>query len=308
MRQLPPLAAVRVFEAAARHENFTSAAAELGMTQAAVSYQIRLLEERLGAPLFRREKRRVVLTEAGRRVAPQIGQAFDLIDGAFAQLRAEDAVMLTVSTSQTFANTWLAWRIGGFQVAHPEMAVKLHVSEDLVDFAKDEADVAIRSGRGPWPGLTADLLLKVDFTPMCSPAFLRRHGGSLTPADLLRLPLISPQDPWWPHWLREAGVDVPEGGIRPGVRMDSQANEGNAAIGGQGLAMLTPFFWVNDLAEGRLVMPFKQLSSRGYGYWLVIPEHRRGVTKIKRFRDWLLEEIRRPNAGEARLEEARPVG
>jgi LysR family glycine cleavage system transcriptional activator len=202
--------------------------------------------------------------------------------------------MLTISTSQTFANTWLAWRIGGFQVAHPEMAVKFHVSESLVDFATDEADVAIRSGRGPWPGLSADLLLRVDFTPMCSPAFLRRHGGTLQPADLLDLPLISPQDPWWPHWLREAGVDVAEGAIRPGVRMDSQANEGAAAIAGQGLAMMTPFFWINDLADGRLVMPFAQRSSRGYGYWLVIPEHRRGVTKIRRFRQWLLDEIRRP--------------
>jgi LysR family glycine cleavage system transcriptional activator len=297
MRQLPPLAAVRVFEAAARHENFTTAAAELGMTQAAVSYQIRLLEERLGAPLFRRERRRVVLTEAGRRVAPQIAGAFDAIDAAFAQLRSEDEGMLTVSTSQTFATTWLAWRIGGFQVSHPEMAVKLHVGDALVDFARDEVDIAIRSGRGPWPGLVADLLLEVDFTPMCSPAFLAKHGGSLQPADLLHLPLISPQDVWWPHWLREAGVPVSAGAIRPGVRMDSQATEGNAAMAGQGVAMLTPFFWRYDMAEGRLVRPFAQLSSRGYGYWLVVPEHRRAVPKIKRFREWLLEEIHRPPPG-----------
>jgi LysR family glycine cleavage system transcriptional activator len=291
MRRLPPLAAVRVFEAAARHENFTTAAAELGMTQAAVSYQIRLLEERLGVPLFRRERRRVVLTDAGRRAAAPVGRAFDAIDAAFAQLRTEDEGMLTISTSQTFANTWLAWRLGGFQMQQPDMAVRLAVNDALVDFATDEVDVAIRAGIGPWEGLAADLLLSIDFTPMCSPAFLARHGGPTAPADLLRLPMISPHDPWWPWWLREAGVAVPEGVVLPGVRMDSQANEGNAAMAGQGVAMLTPFFWRNDLAEGRLVRLFDQTSTRGFAYWLVTPEHRRGVPKVKRFREWLLAEV-----------------
>jgi LysR family transcriptional regulator, glycine cleavage system transcriptional activator len=297
MRRLPPLAAVRVFEAAARHENFTAAAAELGMTQAAVSYQVKLLEERVGVPLFRRERRRVVLTDAGRRAAAPVSRAFDAIDAAFAELRAEDEGTLTISSSQTFANTWLAWRLGGFQMSHPEMAVRLAVNDALVDFATDEVDVAIRAGRGPWEGLSADLLIPIDFTPMCSPDFLARHGGRLTPADLVRLPMISPQDPWWPHWLREAGIDVAEGRLRSGVRMDSQANEGAAAMAGQGVAMLTPFFWRYDLAEGRLVRLFEQISTRGYAYWLVAPEHRRGTPKIKRFREWLLDEVRRDLAG-----------
>jgi len=292
MRRLPPLAAIRVFEAAARHENFTSAAAELGMTQAAVSYQIKLLEERLGVPLFRREKRRVVLTEAGRRAAPQITRAFDAIDQAFGAVRADDEGVLTVSTSNTFANTWLAWRLGSFQMHHSEMAVRLLTSDALTDFAGDDVDVAIRAGLGGWEGLHQDLLLPIDFTPMCSAGFLRRHGP-LAPADLLRVPQISPHDPWWPFWLREAGVDVPAGPPRGGVRLDSQAHEGHAAMAGQGVAMLTPFFWRNDLAEGRLVRPFDQVSTRGYAYWLVYPEGRRGVTKIKRFREWLLAEIAR---------------
>ena len=291
MRRLPPLAAIRAFEAAARHENFTLAAAELGMTQAAVSYQIKLLEDRLAMPLFRREKRRVVLTEAGRRAAATVTQALDAIDGAFAQLRAEDQGMLAVSTSQTFANTWLAWRLGGFQMAHPEMAVRLLVNDALADFAAEDLDVAIRAGLGPWPGLDADLLMRIDFTPMCSPEFLDRHGGSIALADLIHLPLISPHDPWWQAWLHEAGVKVPDGRVRPGVRMDSQANEGNAAMAGLGVAMLTPFFWRNDMAQGRLVRLFDQLSTRGYAYWLVAPEHRRNVPKIKRFREWLLAEV-----------------
>lgn len=292
MRRLPPFAAVRVFEAAARHENFTNAAAELGMTQAAVSYQIKLLEERLGAPLFRREKRRVVLTEAGRRAAPQITRAFDAIDQAFGAIRADDEGVLTVSTSNTFANTWLVWRLGSFQMHHPEMAVRLSTSDALADFAGDEVDVAIRAGLGGWAGVHQELLVTIDFTPMCSAGFLRRHGP-LAPADLLRVPQISPHDPWWPFWLREAGVDVPEGPPRPGVRLDSQAHEGHAAMAGQGVAMLTPFFWRNDLAEGRLVRPFEQVSTRGYAYWLVYPEARRGVAKIKRFREWLLAELAR---------------
>src|ERR1700712_475959 len=167
MRRLPPLAAVRVFEAAARHENFTSAAAELGMTQAAVSYQVKLLEERLGPPLFRREKRRVVLTDAGRRAGPSITRAFDAIDSAFGAIRAEDEAVLTISTSNTFANTWLAWRLGSFQMAHPDMAVRLLTSDAISDFASDDVDVAIRSGLGGWDGLVADEILPIDFTPMC---------------------------------------------------------------------------------------------------------------------------------------------
>jgi LysR family transcriptional regulator, glycine cleavage system transcriptional activator len=292
MRQIPPLPAVRVFEAAARHQNFTSAAAELGMTQAAVSYQIKLLEERLGLPLFHRQKRRVALTDAGQKAAAQVSRAFDALDSAFARLRAEDESMLTISTSHTFANTWFAWRLGGFQMAHPDMAVRLAATDALADFVTDDVDVAVRAGREPaWPGLHAERLMRVNFTPMCSPAFLESHGGKLEPADLLRLPLVSPQDVWWSYWLEEAGVDVPDGAIRPGLRMDSQAHEGNAALAGQGMAMLTPFFWRVDLAQGRLVRPFEQVSSRGYGYWLVYPEHRRNVPKIKRFREWLLAEV-----------------
>jgi LysR family glycine cleavage system transcriptional activator len=292
MRRLPPLAAVRVFEAAARHENFTTAANELGMTQAAVSYQVKLLEERLGAPLFRREKRRVVLTDAGRKAAPQITRAFDAIDAAFGAIRADDAAVLTVSTSNTFANTWLVWRLGSFQMNHPEMAVRLLTSDALADFVSDDVDIAIRAGLGGWEGLHEELLVPIDFTPMCSPGFLRRHNIA-APQDLLRVPQISPHDPWWPFWLREAGVEVPEGPPRAGVRLDSQAHEGHAAMAGQGVAMLTPFFWRNDLADGRLVRPFEQVSTRGYAYWLCYPEGRRSIPKIRRFREWLMAELAR---------------
>lgn len=291
MRHLPPLTAVRVFESAARHENFTKAAAELGMTQAAVSYQIKLLEERLNVPLFRREKRRVTLTDPGRRVATEVGRAFDTLDGAFASLRAEDEGALTLTSSYTFANTWLAWRLGSFQMANPETAVRLLTDDSLADFASEEVDIGVRTGMGEWPGLCSDLLFQVFFTPMCSPAFLERYGP-LKPEGLLNVPRIGPEDPWWAVWLREAGVTIPDETPR-GIRLGYQAHEGHAAMAGQGMAMLTPFFWRNDIAEGRLVCPFDQLSSRGWGYWLVYAESRRNVPKIKRFRDWLLAEVRR---------------
>src|SRR5690242_16039851 len=150
MRRLPPLASIRAFEAAARTENFTAAAAELGMTQAAVSYQVKSLEERLGAPLFVREKGRVRLTALGARLVPPLSGAFDAIETAFASHREEDESLLTVTTTHTFANTWLAWRLGAFQMEHPDLAVRMTTSNEMVDLSTGEADVAVRAGRGGW--------------------------------------------------------------------------------------------------------------------------------------------------------------
>lgn len=292
VRNLPPLAAVRVFEAAARHGNFTRAAEELGMTQAAVSYQMKLLEERLGAPLFMRSGRGIVLTEAGSRAAPHITRAFDAIDAAFGSVRADDAAVLTISTFNSVANSWLAWRLGGFQMEHPAMAVRLNTSDAVVSFASEEVDVAIRSGAGGWPDLVAHRLFPMDFTPMCSPDFLARHGP-LTPHDLIDLPLIDRQKRRWTIWLEEAGVPAPAQAPRAGIRLDTEANEGHAAMAGQGVALLTPFLWHHDVAQGRLVRLFDQVSERGSWCWLVYPERRRTVPKIREFRDWLVEEVAR---------------
>src|SRR5690348_6326211 len=153
MRRLPPLAAVRAFEAAARTENFTLAAAELGMTQAAVSYQVKSLEERLGAPLFVREKGRVKLTPLGGRLLPALSNAFDSIEAAFASHRQEDESLLTITTTHTFANTWLAWRLGRFQMEHTDLAVRMPTSNELCDLRSGDADAAIRAGRGNGEGL-----------------------------------------------------------------------------------------------------------------------------------------------------------
>ena len=295
MRKMPPLAAVRAFEAAARTENFTAAAAELGMTQAAVSYQVKSLEERLGAALFVRERGRARLTPLGERLLPKLTQAFDTIESAFASHKAEDEGLLTVTTTHTFANTWLAWRLGGFQMEHPDLAVRMTTSNEVIDLLAGEADVAIRAGSGTWPGLETHKLIEVDFTPMASPACIRKFecelGRALEPADLLNFPLIGPHDDWWNLWFRAAGVSPDQHRRRSGIRLDSQANEGHAAMAGQGFALLTPFFWKGDIASGRLCPLFDLTATAGFAYWLAFPPERRMLPKVKRFREWLLAEV-----------------
>ncbi|HEX5181784.1 MAG TPA: LysR substrate-binding domain-containing protein [Allosphingosinicella sp.] len=289
MRRLPPLAAVRVFEAAARHENFTLAAAELGMTQAAVSYQVRLLEERLGMPLFHRSKRRVVLTDAGRRVATPVSAALDGIAEAFSGLVDDDEAVLSINTAQTVASTWLAPRLGSFQLERPELAVRVSTDNALIDFARDDADLAIRIGHGPWPGLRHHFLFRLHFTPVCTPEYRDRHGIE-TPEDLLRVPRLSPEDDWWKVWLGEAGLAVPAERAG-GIRLDSQVAEAQAVHAGHGIALMTPLFWRADLASGRLVQPFPLIASDGRAHWLLYPEHKRNRAKIRAFRDWLLREV-----------------
>jgi LysR family glycine cleavage system transcriptional activator len=296
------MAAVRAFEAAARTENFTAAAAELGMTQAAVSYQVKSLEERLGAPLFVREKGRVRLTPLGTRLLPALSGAFDAIEAAFASHRQEDESLLTITTTHTFANTWLAWRLGAFQIAHPELALRMTTSNELVDLRSGDVDVAIRAGRGDWEGLEHHLLFKSSFTPMASPECVAeaeaKVGRTLEPGDLEDQHLINPSDDWWQQWFADNGVPANEAVFRrPGVRLDSQADEGHAAMAGQGFALLTPLLWKGDVGAGRLCMPFpNRISTRAWAYWLVYPSERRMVPKVKRFREWLLDEMDRAQA------------
>ena len=298
MARLPPLSAVRVFEAAARRQNFTQAAAELGMTQAAVCYQIRLLEERLGVPLFARIKGRVSLTDAGRRIAPLVATAFETLEDAFSGLVADDQALLSISTAQTLATAWLAPRLGAFQVRHPDLAVRLSSDNRLVDFSTGEFHAAIRVGRGDWPGLKCHFLFRLNFSPICSAEFAARHQLE-RPEQLLDVPRLSPGDDWWRDWLADAGVAV--GGKRRRIRglvLDNQVMEANAAFAGAGIAMMTPMFWRGELASGRLVQPFPRIHVTDRSHWLVYPEGRRNQPKIAAFRDWILAEAEAEKARE----------
>ena len=287
-QSLPPLTAIRAFEATARHLSFTKAAAELGMTQAAVSYQIKLLEERVGATLFLRRPRQIALSEAGARLAPDVAQAFDILRNAFADSRSLIDGMLSITSVPTFASHWLAANIGLFQLANPEIAVRVESSAHVVDFGTEEFDVGIRATSKLQEGMVKHLLLKANFAPMLSPKLVEEYQIR-EPADLLRVPQITPDDPWLSSWLELAGVSMPPTPDRPFSRLSSQNLEVAAAVAGRGVAMVTPAFYGEEVATGRLVQPFDLVGWDGHGYYLVYPDGRRNSPKIKAFRDWILQ-------------------
>lgn len=299
MSRLPPMSAIRVFEAAARHQSFTRAAEELGMTQAAVSYQIKMLEDRVGAPLFTRLPRQVVLTAKGRQLAPAVTEAFEALRDAFDGLEEAVQSVLSITTLTTFASAWLVPRLGRFQQLHPNIAVQIDISTQIIDLAKSDFDIAIRSGTGDWPGVEAHLLFPNQFTPVCSPDLIR-NVDLRKPADLLKLPILTPSDPWWQDWFTAAGLPEVDLSDRPDNSLGAQQFEGMAAMAGQGLAMVNPYFFPNDLAAGRLVQPFDLVVTADRSYWLAYPKARRRSAKIQAFRDWALSEV----AGD--LEKAAP--
>lgn len=289
-----PLNALRAFEAVARLGSFTKAGEELGMTQTAVSYQIKLIEENIGEPLFLRRPRRIALTEVGERMAPRVTEAFEMLQEAVSSARGDIDSMLLISSTPTFASQWLARNIGAFQLEHPNIAVRLVANDKIIDFAEERFDLAIRAGIGDWPGLVSHPLMRVEFTPMLSPALAETIGGVHEPRDLLKLRIIDPGDPWWPMWFKAAGVDDPDLDGRPHSRLGAQSFEARAAVAGQGVAILTPEFYLDDVALGRLYQPFDIRCNDDSNYWLAYPHARRNTPKIRIFRDWLLGELRPP--------------
>jgi LysR family glycine cleavage system transcriptional activator len=282
-----PLNGLRVFESAARHMSFTKAGDELGLTQTAVSYQIKLLEATLGEPLFLRRPRQVSLTGAGERLAPRITEAFAIMDDAIAGLKETADGTLVIHSTATFAARWLARHLGTFQFENPGMAVRLETSQEVIDFAKTEADVAIRTGTGNWPGLKSHFLMKSHFTPMLSPELAATIGGVKTPADLLKLRIIDPEDSWWPIWFAAAGMPDVDLSGRPSTKFGAQSVEAAAAVAGQGVAILRPEFYTDDVMLGRLIQPLETLAHDGSDYWLAYPGSRRNARKIRAFREFL---------------------
>lgn len=288
-RRLPPLNALRAYEAAARHLSFTRAAEELFVTQAAVSHQVKALEQHLGVKLFRRMNRSLLLTEAGQAYLPAVGRALDLLDEATRRLRSDDRGTLTVSTLPSFAARWLVPRLGRFFQAHSEIDIRVAPSVALVDFDSDDVDAAIRYGKGQYPGLRVDRLLEEDLYPVCSPRLLDGRPPLREPADLRRHILLHDDPSEWSKWLRAAGVaDVVDASRGPVFTDSSMLIQ--AAIAEQGVALARHVLAADDVAAGRLVRPFGLSIPADYAYFFVCPETSAERPKIAAFRGWLLRE------------------
>jgi LysR family glycine cleavage system transcriptional activator len=291
MRQrLPPLNALKAFEAAARHESFTRAAVELFVTQGAVSHQVKALEQELGLKLFNRERQRLVITEAGRDYLNVVRDAFDRIAvGTEQLLQRQNSGVLTVSTSPDFAAKWLVHRLGHFVEAHPEIDLRVSASLHHVDFAREEVDLAVRHGEGEWSGLDAVLLCTEQVFPVCSPRLLSGRRGVTRPADLLKYPLIHTGDrSWWTRWLEAAGIRDKAAIHGPVLNRDAISID--AAINGQGIALTRTTLAAWDLLNGRLMRPLAEALPLSKSYWIVCPKAVAMQPKIATFRDWLLAE------------------
>ena len=286
---LPSLNGLRAFEAAARHMSFTRAAAELNVTQTAVSHQIRRLEEQLGTRLFVRRNRALSLTREARDYLPSIRSAFDDLRQATARLRRpEREGVLTVSTTASLATKWLVSRVAAFQDAHPGLAVRISTSAHLVDFQREEVDMAVRYGRGSWPGLRADWLMAERLFPVCSPALLAAKPLR-EPADLAHHTLlhtsVSRED--WQLWLTAAGLPLSIA-ARRGLTFDQGFMAVQAAMEGLGVALGRIRLVEADLAAGRLVAPFDIALPQDAGYYVVSPVATAGSAKVALFRRWLI--------------------
>ena len=305
-RRLPPLNALRAFEAAARHLSFTRAADELHVTQTAISHQIKALEERLGVRLFRRLPRGLLLTEEAQRYLPPVRDAFDRIAAATEQLAAGGSGgRLTVSVLPSFAAKWLVPRLGRFRAAHPDLDLRISASSQLVDFARDDVDIAIRMGRGRYPGLRVDRLFGESMVPVCAPELLSGPHPLRRPEDLRHHVLLHDDDhTGWQLWLELAGVE----GVDPrrGPIFTDSAMVVQAAAEGQGVALARRVLAAGDLAAGRLVQPFEVSVPHDLAYYLVSPEATAEQPRIRAFRAWLLAEAEAEEPPSARLDRARP--
>jgi LysR family glycine cleavage system transcriptional activator len=289
-RRLPPLNALRAFEAAARHLSFTRAADELHVTQTAISHQIKALEERLGVRLFRRLPRGLLLTEEAQRYLPPIRDAFDQIAAATEQLGVGGSSgRLTVSVLPSFAAKWLVPRLGRFRATYPDLDLRISASSQLVDFARDDVDVAIRMGPGRYPGLRVDRLFGESMLPVCAPKLLTGAHPLRRPKDLREQVLLHDDDhTGWRLWLELAGVE----GVDPtrGPIFTDSAMVVQAAAEGQGVALARRVLAAGDLAAGLLVQPFEVSLPHDLAYYLVSPEATAEQPRIRAFRAWLLAE------------------
>jgi LysR family transcriptional regulator, glycine cleavage system transcriptional activator len=288
LRRLPPLNAVKAFEAAARSESFTRAAEELCVTQAAVSQQVKALELTLGIKLFNRERQRLVITEAGREYLAVVRDAFDrLALGTSRLIERQSSGVLTISTSPDFAAKWLVHRLGQFADAH-EIDLRVSATVQHVDLAREQVDVAVRHGEGNWPDLHAVRLCAERLFPVCSPKLISGRNRITKASDLLRYPLLRLED-WstWTRWFTAAGICNP---ILRGPILSQASILIDAAVDGQGIALARTTLAAWDLINGRLVIPIDVSLRTQKTYWIICPKVTASVPKISTFRDWLLAE------------------
>lgn len=293
---LPPLSALRAFEAAARLESFTKAADELSVTPAAISHQIHSLEEDLGVQLFRRLNRQIELTASARILLPGLTEAFAGIRASVRRLRAHnDTGSLTVTVSPSFAAKWLVPRLHHFQEKWPEIDVRISASDEVVDLNRGDFDVAIRYGTGRYPGLNVETLLQNEVFPACSPRLLQDGPPLRTPEDLRHHQLIhdqaadrDPLAPTWAMWLKAAGVT----GVPPASGLSFSAGHLalDAAIAGHGVVLAYSSIAAADLAAGRLVRLFSLALPDLFAYYIVTAHGALERPKVKALRDWLRQE------------------
>ena len=292
---LPPLTALRAFEAAARRLSFKDAAEELHVTPAALSLQIRNLEEHLGQPLFRRLNRAVELTEAGRALTGPATEGFETLrTGWRAARRLQDTGALTVTAGPAFTAKWLAPRLFAFAQDHPEIELRFVASLRLMDFARDEVDVAIRFGAGDDAGLWSLPLAREWVAPAMTPEMAE---GVETPADLAALPLIHDASidflrpaVGWPAWFRAAGLGAPPAAAATFSQADHAVD---AALAGVGVVLGRRSLLVKDVAEGRLALPFPLAMDTGARFRFVCAQGTEDRPAIKALREWMLAEIER---------------
>jgi LysR family transcriptional regulator, glycine cleavage system transcriptional activator len=299
MRSIPGTRALQTFVAASRHLNFSRAADELGLTPAAVSFQIKEIEEQLGVKLFTRTSRTVRLTEPGLIFCDAAAEALEVLSRAVlkAQKATRGTAQLKVSVDPQFATKWLMRRVESFRKLRPDVELRFDISYKVRDFEVDDVDVAIRFGAGRYPGLIADRLFSNVIVPVCSPRLLTSGKPIKEPRDLLQHTLVhiewSGQGVTWPNWrMWMAAAGIQNFDDSNTIVLGNSSEAVDAAIAGDAVALADFAMIANDLAEGRLVQPLA-LSIKvppEYAYFLVCPEAIAQDPRVVAFRDWLLSE------------------
>lgn len=297
-RRLPPLNALRAFEAAARHLSISKAADELNVTPAAVSHQVKALEDTLGLPLFRRLNRALMLTDPGQLLLPGLRDGFDALAQAVARIEAEqDHASLTVSVGPSIAAQWLVPRLDRFRRTCPDIDLRIDATDRVIDFAREDADVAIRYGAGDYPGLRTELLFTDAMVPVCSVKLCKgppplREPGDLKDHTLLHVEWDNHKESAtnWHMWLLAAGVSHVDANRGPRFSQDSMAVQ--AAVEGHGVALIGSRLVADDLAVGRLVRPFDLSLPSAFATYVVAPESAMTRPKVAAFFDWILGEAR----------------